>query len=112
MGTAIDDCVFDQVVFTHVTAPYLEISHLRNKGCLLKDTQLPHSYWINCQMAKTTFTNCLLSSSEFSQTSLAGVDLSTDTIDQLRMNPNDIKGAIIDASQAIDLIGLLEVTVT
>ena len=51
-----------------------------------------------------------LTQAQFSKTSLKGIDLSTCKIEGIAISLEDIKGAIVEELQAMDLLYLLGVT--
>jgi len=55
------------------------------------------------------FNNVDLTQSKFFKTSLKGIDLSSSKIEGIAISIEDIKGAIIDQFQAIDLLYLIGV---
>ena len=57
------------------------------------------------------FKNVDLTQAQFFKTSLNGIDFSDSIIDGIIISISDIKGAIINQFQAIDLISLLDVKV-
>ena len=57
------------------------------------------------------FENADLTRTQFFKTSLKGIDLSSSRIEQIAISIEDIKGAIIEQFQAIDLLYLLGVKI-
>ena len=60
-------------------------------------------------MKNTYFDNSDLTRAQFFKTSLKGIDLSNNKIEGIAITIEDIKGAIIDQLQAVDLLYLLGV---
>ena len=58
-----------------------------------------------------TFTRCDLTNADLQGANLRGADLRGSLLDGLRVGPKDMQGAIIDPSQAIQVAGLLGLTV-
>ena len=57
------------------------------------------------------FEGCTLRSTEFSHTPLRGIDLRQSQLGDLRLTVDDLRGAIVAPSQALDLLPLLGVVV-
>jgi uncharacterized protein YjbI with pentapeptide repeats len=70
-----------------------------------------HGYFNNNRLASVAFDSCQLTEAEFSQTQLKDIDFRTCRIEQLTLDFQDIRGAIVGSSQVMDLIPLLGVVV-
>ncbi len=57
------------------------------------------------------FARCDLTNADLQGTNLRGADLRGSLLDGLRIGPKDVQGAIIDPSQAVQVAGLLGLTV-
>lgn len=66
---------------------------------------------IETNLKNIEFNKCNLNKSEIFNTSLKDIDFSSCDIHSIIIDNNSIKGLIIDPSQAIDLINMLEVKI-
>ena len=57
------------------------------------------------------FTRCDLTDADLQGANLRGADLRGSLLDGLRIAPKDVQGEIIDPSQAVQVAGLLGLTV-
>ena len=78
---------------------------------LFDNCNLNESSLIETNLKNIEFNNCNLNKSEIFNTSLKDIDLSSCDIHSIIIDNNSIKGLIIDSSQAIDLINMLEVKI-
>lgn len=65
----------------------------------------------DCRLDGVAFEGCTLRSTEFSHTPLRGIDLRQSQLGDLRLTVDDLRGAIVAPSQALDLLPLLGVVV-
>ena len=87
----------------------------------ISDCAVENTEFINCNLISSRLFNLKLKNTEFKEsvmrdfevinTSLKGIDLSTDEISNLLVNIGDIAGIKVNMSQAIDLLKLLEIEV-
>ena len=71
-------------------------------------------YYFTCETYKIKniyFNNANLRQAQFFKTSLKNIDLSNSQIEGIAISLEDIKGAIIDQIQAIDLLYLIGVKI-
>ena len=72
---------------------------------------MKNSYFQETKIKNLSFEKANLEQTQFFKTSLKEVDLSTCQIEGIAILPEDIKGAIVDQLQAMDLMYLLGVKV-
>lgn len=97
------------VAFIETNASYMNISMNNIENILFKNTDLKNSYFQETKTKNIYFDNADLTQSEFFKTSLKDTDLSNSKIEGIAIPIEDIKGAIIDQFQAIDLLYLIGV---
>lgn len=110
-GVNISKSKLQDVLFGDSLMNYFAIS-----DCAVENTE-----FINCNLISSRLFNLKLKNTEFKEsvmrdfevinTSLKGIDLSTDEISNLLVNIGDIAGIKVNMSQAIDLLKLLEIEV-
>ena len=111
VGTDFSDSVFDDVTMENCLCRYANFGFMKNKSVSFIDTNLESASFVEVQMNKTSFKDCILRRCEFHHSHLHNIDISSCDIEELLTTPQDIKGAIIDYTQAASLIYLLEVKV-
>ena len=75
-------------------------------GCSLEEADLSEG-----KLKSVEFSDCDLRKIQLLHTPLDGIDLRSCKIGGLKLNINDLKGAIVTAQQAIDLVSFLGVMV-
>ena len=63
------------------------------------------------KLKKFNLTNCDLTKSSIMSTSLNGIDLSSDNINGIKIGVEDLNGSIIDATQSVQIVGILGVII-
>lgn len=91
---------------------YVNFAMASIKNVLFKDTILRNSNFQENAIKNLVFKEADLTQTQFFKTKLSNIDLSESIIDGIAISTEDIKGAIINEFQAIDLIGLLGVKIT
>ncbi len=99
------------VSFIETNASYINLSIASIENILFQDTNLRNSYFQETKMKNIYFENVDLCRTQFFKTSLKNIDLSSCKIEEIVISIEDIKGAIIDQLQAIDLLYLIGVKV-
>lgn len=99
------------VTFQDVNASYASLSMSSIDKCLFKDTLLKNGYFQETKTKSIYFNNVDLMQAQFLKTSLNKIDLSSCKIEGIAISIEDIKGAIIEPFQAVDLMYLIGVKV-
>lgn len=99
------------VAFIETNASYMNLSMTSVENILFKNAGLKNSYFQENKIKNIYFDNVDLTQSKFFKTSLNGADLSSSKIEGIAISIEDIKGAIIDQFQAIDLLYLIGVKI-
>ena len=99
------------VTVIETNAIYINLAMASIENVLFKDSNLRNSYFQETTAKNIYFENADLTQAQFFKTSLKNVDLSNSIIEGIAITIDDIKGAIIDQSQSIDLLYLLGVKV-
>ena len=103
--------VLYNVTFQDVNASYASLSMSSIDKCLFKDTLLKNSYFQETKTKSIYFNNVDLTQAQFLKTILNKIDLSSCKIEGIAISIEDIKGAIIEPFQAVDLMYLIGVKV-
>ena len=72
------------------------------KNIIISDCIFESSYIQESKLDKVEFRNCNFKQSQLSGTSLSGVDLSDSEFEGAGFRAEDLKGAIVSATQAVD----------
>jgi len=99
------------LLLSGTNATYVNLSMASIENILFKNTTLKNSYFQETRLKNIYFDNADLTQAQFFKTSLKNVDLSSCKIERIAISIEDIKGAIIDQLQAIDLLYLLGVKI-
>ena len=99
------------VTVIETNASYINLAMASIENVLFKDSNLRNSYFQETTAKNIYCENADLTQAQFFKTSLRNVDLSNSIIEGIAITIDDIKGAIIDQSQSIDLLYILGVKV-
>ena len=110
-GCDFTESIQNNVVFTETNASYSNFSLSRLQNVVFENTVLRNAYFQEDIFKNVYFEKADLVQSQIFKTSLKDIDLSNSFIDGIVVSMEDIKGAIINEYQAIDLINLLGVKI-
>ena len=99
------------ISFVETNANYSNLSMASIENVLWKESQMRNSYFQETKIRNIGFEQVDLTQAQFFKTSLKGIDVSTCKIEGIAISLEDIKGAIVDGLQAMDLLYLLGVKV-
>lgn len=102
-GVLMADSQFDYCDFSEVSVSHLRVGATSLSELNLYLTKLSHVELDDCDLTRATVY----------RSSLSGIDLSTCDISGIRVSGDfrDLRGAVVSAPQAVQLAGLLGVTV-
>jgi uncharacterized protein YjbI with pentapeptide repeats len=111
VGLRLTDSSLDDVLIANSNAELAcfwscSFKAARFDHCVLREASFDGS-----DLSGVVFRECDLSNADLRNTKLKGADLRGSTLTGVRVNIKDLQGAIVTASQAIQLAGLLGVTV-
>ena len=95
------DCNLESAVFASAV-----FKAARFEGCVLRG-----ALFEGADLRGVVFARCDLTNADLQGANLRGADLRGSLLDGLRIGPKDVQGAIIDPSQAVQVAGLLGLTV-
>lgn len=107
VGTNFSETVLNHLSMQDCNARYINLSMSKINQARFSACDLRNSDINDCKLASIAFDNCELIEAEFSHTPLRGIDLSDCHIEGIHVNLPDIKGAIVNTTQAMDLTSLL-----
>ena len=99
------------VSIINTNASYINLALASMENVLFKETILRNSYFQENKLKNLYFQKADLTQAQFTKTSLKDIDLSTSIIVGIAISIEDIRGAMIDAYQAIDLLYLLGIKI-
>ena len=106
MEAEIEDILFRECILENAIFVAASIKSALFEQCNLQNISVEST-----KLTKTIFHKCDLTNARFIETKLSGVDLRGSTINRLQIDPKEINGAIIDSSQALQVVGLLGVII-
>lgn len=107
VGTNLSETILNHLSLQDCNARYLNLSMSKINQARFSTCNLRNSDINDSKLASISFINCELIEAEFSHTPLRGIDLSDSHIEGIHVNLPDIKGAIVNTAQAMDLTSLL-----
>lgn len=107
VGTNLPEAVLNHCRMQNCSARYLNLSMSKINQAEFAACDLRNSDFSGCKLTSVGFTGCELIEAEFSHTPLRGIDLSEAHIGGIRVNLPDIRGAIVNTGQAMELTSLL-----
>jgi uncharacterized protein YjbI with pentapeptide repeats len=110
-GTHFINSHLEHILLSHSTGRYLDIADSKLNIIEMIDSHLKESTWFQNKISHLKLKNVSLEKADFYKTSINKVDLSTTEISGMHIELDDIKGAIIDASQAPLLCQLIGVKI-
>ena len=111
LGAALPDATLNHVRLERCNGRYLNLSGSRLRQVRFTECDLTEAALNDCRLDGVAFEGCTLRSTEFSHTPLRGIDLRQSQLGDLRLTVDDLWGAIVAPSQALDLLPLLGVVV-
>jgi uncharacterized protein YjbI with pentapeptide repeats len=95
------DCILEGAVLVKTTCNAVRFEKCNLRGVILDESNL----------SGVVFSHCDLTNASFRASTLNKTDLCGSILNGVQANPQDLRGAIIDAAQAIQVVGLLGLTV-
>ena len=99
-GCDFSSSLFESVSIRDCIAEYANFSGSKMKRFLMQDCRADHSAFTLCSFRYTCFRNTSLRESEFLETSLKDVDLSTCSIASFSVNVENLRGVRMNEEQA------------
>ena len=101
MGTDCSSSNFTDTVFHNCQCAYINLNSTKWKDARLERTLFCEGSFSMCTFMHTEPVHCDFSGCEFAHTPLKDIDFSNSEIDGFAVTPEDLKGAIVNADQAI-----------
>ena len=106
-GMMAIECRWQDVLIENCDGRYAQISDGKLHTCEFKASNFAEADFRNADLEGTIFTQAILTRADFSHSKLSGVDLGGADIDGIIVGPEEVRGAIVNAPQAMDLARLL-----
>ncbi|MGO9452380.1 MAG: pentapeptide repeat-containing protein [Candidatus Binataceae bacterium] len=100
-----------EVVFKDCKADFLGLGASKLKNVRFENCHLADADFQAAELDNAVFLNCDLENSDFGQARLTKVDLRGSVLDGIKLEPNQLRGLIIDPIQALAIVQLLGVTI-
>lgn len=110
-GAILSEGVFTDVVFEGVMGSMLTVRFCEFRNFRIENCKLDQSDFQESRFTKGTIEGTDLTKASFVRVPLAGLDFTTNTTDGLQVELADIKGLVVTADQAFEMIRLLGVVV-
>lgn len=111
VGTNLAETVLNHLTLKDCNARYINLSMSKINQARFSVCDLRNSDINDCKLTSIAFENCELIEAEFSHTPLKGIDLSDSHIEGIHINLPDVRGAIVNTSQALNLTSLLGIRI-
>lgn len=111
VGCDFISCNFNDAVILNTKCDYINFSDSKMKHFIIQDTVVKDGRFVSVKFNDINFNNVDFSNSEFLNTKLQGIDFSNCNINNISVSSNDIKGIIVNETQAIMLVSLLGIII-
>lgn len=99
LGVNFLKCSFHNVKF-NCPMQYSNFANNKMKKVLFEKSSLVEGRFFENTFSKIYFNNCVMIRIEFVKCDLEGIDLSTNNIDDIRINTKELRGVIVNSYQA------------
>jgi uncharacterized protein YjbI with pentapeptide repeats len=110
-GADFSECVLSQVRFENCLMDYANLSMSKLTGVQFADCSCVQAAFDSLKLKDAALSGCRLNESEWLHTLLNGIDLRGNDLTAIRIDPADLRGAIISPEQALILAALLGVVI-
>jgi len=99
------------VQFECCTADYFALSESKTNRIAWVDCRLRESLWQDVKLKFASFERCDLTSAQIRYMPMEGLNMTTCTLDSLQIDPLDLRGMQVTASQGLMFCSLLGLTI-
>jgi uncharacterized protein YjbI with pentapeptide repeats len=110
-GLELVSPILEDVMIKECSAHYLQMRFGKTKRLIFESCDLKKADFQGTDLSGCLFRNCDLSDAEFSGAKLANTDLRGCNVENIRIGPAEIRGAIVNTTQALYLAGLLGIEI-
>lgn len=110
-GSNFAEGILHNVSFSETNAKYLNLSLASLDKVAFENTILRNSYFQENKLKEVQFKKADLTQAQFFKTSLKNIDISDAAIEGIAISIDDVRGAIVDQMQALDLLYLIGVKI-
>ena len=111
LGTNMVEATFEDIAFNGCTADGAVFGLAKFKSVRFERCRMRGATFEGADLSGVVFHECDLAHADLRGAKLQGTDFSASTIDGLILGPSDLQGAIISPNQAVQVVGLLGITV-
>lgn len=111
LGTNFIDITLDNIIIEDSMCSMTNLTGVKINNSKISDSNFKSSSINNSELKNLILDRVNFSNSDFINTKLKDMDLSSCNIEEINIDLNCIKGAIISLEQTMDLIGLLGVKI-
>ncbi len=111
MGLKLLDANVEDVLFKDSNGEFAMFWSSVFKRVRFENCKLSEASFGDANLSGVVFDKCDLTNANFQNATLAGADFRGSKLDGLRVGLKELQGAIIEPSQAVNVVGLLGITV-
>lgn len=111
VGVKASEAEFQDVVFKGCKAGFALFRQAVFKSAQFEECDLSDTDFMGADLSGVVFSGCNLSRCDMSGAKLAGADFRGSNLDSLKVGIEDLRGAIVDPTQAVEFVRLLGVVV-
>lgn len=111
VGTNFAETTLNHVYMKECNAHYINLAMSKIRTARFENCDFRNGSFNDSKLMPAAFDNCQLIEADFSHTSLKGIDLRTSRLSGIQLNLPDLRGAIVNSLQAMELIPLLGVSI-
>lgn len=111
VGVKASEAELQDVVFRGCKVGFALFRQATLKSVRFEDCDLGDSDFMGADLAGVVFSGCDLSRCDMSGATLLGTDFRGSKLDSLKVGVEDLRGAIVDPTQAVEFVRLLGVVV-
>jgi uncharacterized protein YjbI with pentapeptide repeats len=110
-GLKLNSSTLEDIFIQNSNSQFLQMRFSKAVRLYCESCNLRGSDFENTDLSGCKFINCDLSEAEFSGCTLKGADLRGSNLEKIKIGVKEIKGAIVNTSQALFLSGLLGIDI-
>lgn len=106
-GVKLNDAYISETIFSDCLMPMAQVQQVKTKRVRFERCNLKGAFFNGSQLAGAVFEACDLRGADFSGADIQGADLRRSSIDDIRLDPSQLKGVIVTSDQALYLARLI-----
>lgn len=111
LGTNLSETTLNHVRMEGCSSRYINLAMSKMRTVRFTNCDFRTGSFNDSKLLAAAFDNCELTEADFSHTPLKGIDLRTNRIAGIQLNIADLRGAIVNPMQAMELLPMLGVVI-